>query len=65
MAVKKADADMTAGILRKKGFAAIVVPVPGDSLYRVLVGPLKDAAALAKTKMDLDAAGFKSMARKY
>ncbi|MCE5308313.1 MAG: SPOR domain-containing protein [Acidobacteriales bacterium] len=65
MAVKKADAELTAGILRKKGFTVIVVPVPGDALYRVLVGPLKDAAALAKTKMDLEAANFKSMARKY
>jgi cell division protein FtsN len=66
VAVKKPDAEMIASILRKNGFSqAIVVPGPNEVLFRVLVGPLKDAAALSKTKMDLDAAGFKSMARKY
>jgi len=66
VAVKKPDAEMIAGILRKKGFLqAIVVPGPNDTIFRVLVGLLKDAAAVSKTKMDLDAAGFKAIARKY
>jgi SPOR domain len=67
VAVKKPDAEMIAGILRKKGFLrAIVVPGPNETLFRVLVGPLKDAAALAKTKVDLEAAGFnKSFPQKY
>jgi cell division protein FtsN len=65
-AVKKVDAEMIVGILRKKGFEqAVVAPGPNESLFRVLVGPLKDAADLSKTKMDLEAAGFKPMARKY
>jgi cell division protein FtsN len=66
MAVTKADAEMTAGILRKKGFLqAIVAPGPSESIFRVLVGPLKDAASISKTRMDLEAAGFKTIARKY
>jgi hypothetical protein len=66
VAVKKPDAEMIAGILRKKGFPqAVVVPGPNETLFRVLVGPLIDAAALSKTKVDLEAAGFKAMPRKY
>lgn len=66
VAVKKPDAEMIAGILRKKGFLqAIVVPGPNDIIFRVLVGPLQDAAAISKTKMDLEAAGFKTIPRKY
>jgi hypothetical protein len=67
VAVKKPDAEMIAGILRKKGFLhAIVVPGPNETLFRVLVGPLRDAAALSKTKVDLEAAGFnKSFPQKY
>jgi hypothetical protein len=66
VAVKKPDAEMIAGILRKKGFAqAIVVPVPNGPLFRVLVGPLHDAAAVSKTKIDLEAAGFKAIPRKF
>jgi len=66
VAVKKPDAEMIAGILRKKGFLhAIVVPGPNETIFRVLVGPLQDAAAISKTKMDLEAAGFKAIPRKY
>jgi len=65
-AVRKADAEMIAGILRKKGFPqAFVAPGPNETLFRVLVGPLKDAAAVSKTRMDLEAAGFKPITRKY
>jgi cell division septation protein DedD len=66
VAVKKPDAEMIAGILRKKGFLqAIVVPGPNETIFRVLVGPLHDAAAISKTKIDLEAAGFKAIPRKY
>ena len=66
VAVKKPDAEMIAGILRKKGFLhAIVVPGPNETIFRVLVGPLQDAAAISKTKIDLEAAGFKAIPRKY
>jgi len=66
VAVKKEDAENIAVILRKKGFLqAIVAPGPNEAIFRVLVGPLQDAAALSKTRMDLEAIGFKSMVRKY
>jgi cell division septation protein DedD len=66
VAVKKPDAEMIAGILRKKGFPrVIVVPGPSETIFRVLVGPIADAAAISKTKMDLEAAGFKAIPRKY
>ena len=58
-ATKKADCESYVGVLRKKGFRAIYAAVPEkEDLYRVLVGPLPDAAAVNKTRADLDEAGF-------
>jgi len=63
-ATKEAEADLLADALRKKGFPAAKQPVPDSILIRVLVGPLSDAAAVAKTKADLEAAGFKTFLRR-
>ena len=53
-------------VLRKQGFSALVAPVPNSTKWRTLVGPLPDAAAMAKTRTDLQAAGFKEViVRKY
>ncbi len=67
-AVGKPDAEILVGILRKNSFAGVMAAGPSEKekLYRVLVGPLKDPAAVSKTRADLEAAGFKgSILRKY
>lgn len=71
MAVKRSEAELIVEALKKKGFPALVAPVvpgqPEDALWRVLVGPFKDASALAKARADLQAAGFRRdlIVRKY
>jgi cell division septation protein DedD len=66
VATSRPDADIVSGALTKKGFHALVVPVPNDTRFRVLVGPLKDAATQSQTRTDLEAAGFRSpIMRKY
>lgn len=70
VAVKRAEAEVVADLLRQKGFHAIVAPVVVDGvaaadLFRALVGPLKDAAEVARTKAQLEEAGFKPIVRKY
>jgi cell division septation protein DedD len=58
-AVGKPEAEMLVDVVTRKGFAAIHAPVkekPG--LFRVLVGPLKDAAAIAETRNKLNEAGL-------
>jgi cell division septation protein DedD len=64
-AVKRPEAELIVEVLKKKGFPAITAPVPNEALYRVLVGPLADSAAVAKAKADLELAGFRSIVRKY
>jgi cell division protein FtsN len=66
-AVKQPEAEVIAEVLRKKGFPAIIARHPELTLYRVLVGPLANAAEVAKTRsalLDLNA-GFKPIVRKY
>ncbi|MEO7144256.1 MAG: SPOR domain-containing protein [Bryobacteraceae bacterium] len=68
-AVGKPEAGVFVDVLGKKGFKALYAQVPGSNvLYRVLVGPLTDAASIAKTRTDLESAGFKgydAIVRKY
>ncbi len=69
-AVKKPEAEVIVDVLKKRGFSAQVAPVvagqPDDALWRALVGPLPDAAALARTRADLQNAGFREViVRKY
>jgi cell division septation protein DedD len=63
-AVKRQEADVVAEVLKKKGFPAHVGRGPTEDLFRVLVGPFRDASSLTKTRSDLEAAGFKSIVRK-
>jgi cell division protein FtsN len=65
LAVAKAEADVLAEVLAKKGFRALVAPGPNEKVYRVLVGPAKDANDAGKLKTDLEAAGFKPFIKKY
>ena len=65
-AVGKPEAELVMDVLKKRGFSALVAPVPNDTRWRALVGPLPDAASLAKARSDLLAAGFKDViVRKY
>jgi cytoskeletal protein RodZ len=65
-AVGKPEAELVVDVLKKRGFPALVAPVPNDTRWRALVGPLADPASLAKARSDLLAAGFKEViVRKY
>ena len=64
-AIAKSEADLYADVLAKKGFPSMVAPGPSATIFRVLVGPLADSAAVAKTRADLEAVGIKSIVRKF
>lgn len=64
-ATTRAEAEALRDQLARKGFAAVIGPVPGQELYRVLVGPLADPAALAKTRSALQELGLKPFTRRY
>lgn len=64
-ATDRAGAEEFADRLKKKGFRAIIAPGPTPSTFRVLVGPFPDAASLAQTKADLEAAGHTSFIRRW
>lgn len=69
VAVQRAEAELFVDVLGKKGFHALYTPVPdAPMMYRVLVGPFKDPAAIAQARTDLQKAGFKgydALVRKY
>jgi outer membrane biosynthesis protein TonB len=57
-ATTQREADIMVDVLRKKGFKARSVEIPGKAgTFRVLVGPM-DADSLNKTRADLQGAGF-------
>lgn len=64
-ATTKAEANVLLQVLTKRGFDARLATVPGQDLYRVVVGPVEGAQALAKTRDDLKAAGFKPFTRRF
>ena len=68
-AVQRAEAELFVDVLAKKGFHALYTPVPDKpASYRVLVGPFKEASAIAQARTDLQKAGFKgfdALVRKY
>lgn len=64
-AVKRPEAELLVEVLQKKGFRARLAAGPSEALFRVLVGPLADTAAITETKASLESAGFKSILRKY
>jgi cell division septation protein DedD len=58
-AVSREEADEVADILHKKGFRAHAAPKPGNpKVYRVLIGPIRDAADLSATRDALRRTGF-------
>jgi cell division septation protein DedD len=56
-AIKRPEAELVAGVLKKRGFPSMVAPSTKEGLFRVLVGPL-DKKAIAGTRKDLEKAGF-------
>jgi cell division septation protein DedD len=56
------EAFAIADVLQKKGFHSHAVPKPGSAkLYRVLVGPVHDAADLSTTRESLRKTGFREV----
>lgn len=60
VSTSRAEAEIIAGAISKKGLNAVVTPSSKEGFYRVLVGPVSDAADTAKTRSQLEAAGFKN-----
>ncbi len=61
-AVGKDEAEAVSDVLQKKGFQAHAVPKPGNAkIYRVLIGPLHDAADLSSTRDALRRTGFREV----
>ncbi|MCS7026853.1 MAG: SPOR domain-containing protein [Bryobacteraceae bacterium] len=58
VATTRADCEIVVDVLKRKGFPAIITPGPNEKLFRVLVGPLEDSAAIARTRAELEKAGF-------
>lgn len=62
-AVGRDEAEAVADVLHRKGFRAHAVPKPGNpKLYRVIIGPVKDAGDLSSTREALrKSAGFREV----
>jgi cell division septation protein DedD len=63
-AVAQPQAGVVVDTLKQKGFPVMLSPGPNATLFRVMVGPFPDAAALGKAKADLESAGFHPLVRK-
>jgi cell division septation protein DedD len=62
VALGRSEAEGLADVLHKKGFRAHAVPKPGNpSLYRVIVGPIRDAGDLSSTRDALRKTGFREV----
>lgn len=61
-AVGRDEAEAIADVLHKKGFRAHAVPKPGNpKLFRVLIGPIRDAGDLSTTRDSLRKTGFREV----
>lgn len=61
-AVGRDEAEAFADVLHKKGFRAHAVPKPGNTkLYRVIIGPIRDAGDLRSTRDALHNIGFREV----
>jgi cell division protein FtsN len=65
VATARPEAELIAGTLSRRGYKTQLAPVPNAPTFRVLVGPLKDAAEIASTRADLEKAGFKPIVRRF
>src|SRR5579864_2433725 len=57
MAVEQPQAGVVMDTLKQKGFPAVLGQSPTPNLFRVMVGPYRDAASLGKAKAQLENAG--------
>jgi len=64
-AVDKGIAAVFVAGLRSHGFQSFVAPGPTDKQYRVLIGPLPNAAAFTIAKDKLDQLGLTTFGRRY
>lgn len=64
MAVRRPEAEVVIKSLKDKGFPTLMAASPKEGMFRVLVGPYKDAAGLGKAKADLENAGFHPFVQK-
>ncbi len=61
-AVSKDEALAVADVLHKKGFSAHAVPKPSNpKIFRVLIGPIRDAGDLSSTRDALRRTGFREV----
>jgi len=65
LATAQTEATAVAETLSKRGFKTQLAQAPTAGTYRILVGPLKDAAEIARTRADLEKAGFKPIVRRF
>jgi len=63
-ALDRGMSEVLVEVLRRKGFQAEIALGATEDIFRVIVGPTKDAAELARIKADLEAAGFTSFTRR-
>ena len=64
MAIKKQDADVIAKALQGKGFPTLMTPSSLEGIFRVMVGPYKDATSLGNAKTELENSGFHPIVQK-
>ncbi len=64
-AIGRAEAELMAGQLQRRGYRVFITEVPGRDLFRVLVGPFETPAKLTETKAKLAAEGIESIVQRY
>lgn len=64
-AIGRAEAELMAEQLRKRGFRAFLSEVPDKALFRVLIGPFETSARLNETKKKLSDDGLPSIVQRY
>jgi cell division septation protein DedD len=62
---REGDALTLAGMLRQKGFAALILEPTADKFYRVEVGPYTDRESVRLGKLALNREGFQVIVRRY
>ena len=64
-AVRRPDAGTLVSELKKKEFSAGVAAGPNETLFRVMVGPLKDSAEVNKERTRLKELGFDPIVKRF
>ena len=62
---REGDALTLAGMLRQKGFAALILEPTADKFYRVEVGPYTDRQSVRLGRLALNREGFQVIVRRY